>query len=474
MRHNPDRPPFEAYRGTEPYIFISYARVDSMSVFGELIRLRDWGANIWYDEGIMPGSEWPKEIAHAIKGCAMFLYFISRRSVESVNCRNEIYYALALKKPFFGIYLEETQIDMIDAGLALSIGSLQSVMKCRMDEASYETKLHRSLSQKISIPGGPKLSYREGAVELVQPPPPFIDVPAVNLSPVTPNDEHLFLDLTIVERREPAPVTPPPIVLPAPVVEPANFSLKIPSSYLSKGTAGTVLRLAPADPQKGVELHFRTGTAYSIGRSPLEADWISVFFPRSELNDSRSKRISKVHARLEFRNNKFLLQCTGRGDVSLGPQKVSGEVVVSPQAPGSLVLAEDYALDLHFDRSITTRFQVTNCARWYAGKFDLDIRAIGAVRFHTSNGGFGLRNSCWLFTAVALGSDPNSCFQVAPNMPKRQGYLVRAGGCFWILNEVDNKKVSINDVPVDVYELVPLTQNDKVQLGDLQYLVQIS
>ena len=45
-------PPFEAYQGDQPYIFISYAHKDSEVVYGEITELHENEFNIWYDEGI--------------------------------------------------------------------------------------------------------------------------------------------------------------------------------------------------------------------------------------------------------------------------------------------------------------------------------------------------------------------------------------------------------------------------------------
>jgi hypothetical protein len=143
--------PFEAYKGKEPYIFISYAHKDSALVFKELIRIRSWGLNVWYDEGIDPGSEWPDEIAVALKNCTLFLYFVTPRAVASVNCRNEVYYALNYKKPFLCIYLEKTDIGAINPGLELSIGSLQAILKYQMDDLSYTRKLSKSLGKPIPL-----------------------------------------------------------------------------------------------------------------------------------------------------------------------------------------------------------------------------------------------------------------------------------------------------------------------------------
>ena len=54
-------PPFKAYQGDEPYIFVSYAHEDSDAVYPEIEWLRDQGFNIWYDEGISPGASWREE-----------------------------------------------------------------------------------------------------------------------------------------------------------------------------------------------------------------------------------------------------------------------------------------------------------------------------------------------------------------------------------------------------------------------------
>ncbi len=62
--------PFPAYSGNEPYVFVSYAHKDSNAVFPELKWLKDQGFNIWYDEGISPGTEWREELGQAIKHIA--------------------------------------------------------------------------------------------------------------------------------------------------------------------------------------------------------------------------------------------------------------------------------------------------------------------------------------------------------------------------------------------------------------------
>ena len=126
--------PFFAYKGNKSYIFISYAHRDAASVFSIINAFHDLGYHIWYDEGIDPGNEWPEEIAGALERCGLFVVFISPHSVDSINVRNEINFALSENKPIIAIHLEETRLT---AGLKLQIGSKQAIMRFRMDDASF-------------------------------------------------------------------------------------------------------------------------------------------------------------------------------------------------------------------------------------------------------------------------------------------------------------------------------------------------
>ena len=104
------QPRMEAYEGSEPYIFISYAHRDADKVWPLLDKLNDSGYRIWYDDGIGAGSEWPAYIEQHLDHCAAVISFITPRAVNSSNCRKEITYALAKQKPFVYVMLEETEM----------------------------------------------------------------------------------------------------------------------------------------------------------------------------------------------------------------------------------------------------------------------------------------------------------------------------------------------------------------------------
>lgn len=113
------------YIKDKPYIFISYAHKDNATVLPILKLMREYNINIWYDDGIEAGSEWPDYIAQKILGCNRFLCFISENYPASQNCKRELNFAIAEKKEVLSIYLKE-EINL-PAGMRMQLGSYQSL-----------------------------------------------------------------------------------------------------------------------------------------------------------------------------------------------------------------------------------------------------------------------------------------------------------------------------------------------------------
>lgn len=102
----------KAYEGNKPYIFISYAHKDTELVFRVMNSLQEEGYRIWYDDGIMPGSEWPENIAQHLDAAAMVISMVTPNSMDSHNCRREINFALSRRKPFLALILEPTKMSL--------------------------------------------------------------------------------------------------------------------------------------------------------------------------------------------------------------------------------------------------------------------------------------------------------------------------------------------------------------------------
>lgn len=137
-------PPFPAYDGDGPYVFVCYAHTDRAAIYPELSRLRDAGINVWYDEGITPGSEWSEELAHAIDGCTWFLYYVSPASVASDHCRAEAQFAVRRGNALLTVHLEHT---VLPDGLDLLINAKQALHKYKIEYEVYQQKLLSALTQ---------------------------------------------------------------------------------------------------------------------------------------------------------------------------------------------------------------------------------------------------------------------------------------------------------------------------------------
>ena len=139
-------PPFEAYDGDEPFIFVSYSHKDCTLVYPEIARLHKLGFRIWYDEGIDPGNEWPEEVASALARSSFFLVFISTRAAVSKNVKNEINFAINHQKPFVAIHVEATNLPK---GLELRMGDIQAILKYRMNADRFNRQMEKTLPQTL-------------------------------------------------------------------------------------------------------------------------------------------------------------------------------------------------------------------------------------------------------------------------------------------------------------------------------------
>ena len=137
---------FPAYKGSDAFIFVSYSHADRKMVLPELQRLREYGFNIWYDEGIVPGSSWREEIAQAIRGASAFIFFVTPKSSQSEHCQKEAYFALDLKCPVICIYLQSTELP---DGLRMALNDRQAIKQYELADDVYSTKLLEGLEGLI-------------------------------------------------------------------------------------------------------------------------------------------------------------------------------------------------------------------------------------------------------------------------------------------------------------------------------------
>ncbi len=112
----------------KPYVFISYAHIDSGTVLPIIDAMKSSGILVWYDEGIEAGSEWPEYIAEKVMCCNKFLLFISPAYLESQNCKRELNFAISRKKDILSVYLQDVELS---PGMEMQLGTYQAVFRKR-------------------------------------------------------------------------------------------------------------------------------------------------------------------------------------------------------------------------------------------------------------------------------------------------------------------------------------------------------
>lgn len=70
--------------------------------------------NIWFDEGIRAGYEWECEIIENLSRASGFLFFVSEKSLKSVNCRDELYQARQRGKRFINVLVEDIDFSNLE------------------------------------------------------------------------------------------------------------------------------------------------------------------------------------------------------------------------------------------------------------------------------------------------------------------------------------------------------------------------
>ncbi len=168
MKNIISSPPFDAYNGSEPFVFISYAHLDKGIVYPLLFEMHKTGVRMWYDEGIPPSEKWKKIIAEKIRACTVFIVFLTPRAIQSENVLDELYFAEKRYKnkeiQLFSILLEETQIpDEVD----LFLGRIQAFFRFTLTDAVFFRKLYQVLNPIVLTNKNQQDQLRDSAFERV-------------------------------------------------------------------------------------------------------------------------------------------------------------------------------------------------------------------------------------------------------------------------------------------------------------------
>ena len=130
------------YQGEEPYLFLSYSHRNADAAAEAIRWLKAAGFRVWYDEGVIPATQWDENIARAIENCDYLVALISEAYLASSNCLDELNYARDRNIPLLLIYLEDVSLP---SGLAMRLGRLLAIHRYRYESpAAFYGKVVRS------------------------------------------------------------------------------------------------------------------------------------------------------------------------------------------------------------------------------------------------------------------------------------------------------------------------------------------
>ena len=202
-----------------PFIFISYSHKDSDRVCPIIERLKKEGFNVWYDDGIEPGSEWDENIATHISQCGYFIAFISENYLGSSNCKDELNFSRDLDKDRLLVYLEEVALS---GGMAMRMNRNQAIYwdKCEDKEKAYQ-KLFSAVGiekTRIFIP-----KPVEETISVQQPAPQPVAQPRPMQQPAPqPVAQQRPMQQPAPQQRPVQQSVPQPVAQPRPAQQPVS------------------------------------------------------------------------------------------------------------------------------------------------------------------------------------------------------------------------------------------------------------
>ncbi len=132
----------QVYNGGKPYIFVSYAHKDEQAALKIIHSLQKDGYRVWYDQGILPASEWDDAIAKKVKDAFLFMAITSDNYIRSDNCRDELKYARNKVEKILLVYIENVELP---EGLDLRLQGKQHIYFYKYpDIHRFMNKIHRT------------------------------------------------------------------------------------------------------------------------------------------------------------------------------------------------------------------------------------------------------------------------------------------------------------------------------------------
>lgn len=219
------------------HIFISYSHKDTAYAHKLASALQIKGLEVWIDERLDYGSQWPHEIQKQLDACSAFIVIMSPRSFASEWVQSELQRAKRKLKPVFPMLLEGDE-----PWLSVESTQYYDVRKGNLPDEKFFSAIERVVSDRVADAGlsasrpeasltrnrpGLKIGYLLGvvgvlAVIFVFVIPPLLKTNSPDETPI-PTEAHPFSTSTVESPPTQNPPTKTPVPAPASVTESDDF-----------------------------------------------------------------------------------------------------------------------------------------------------------------------------------------------------------------------------------------------------------
>ena len=263
-------------------------------------------------------------------------------------------------------------------------------------------------------------------------------------------------------------------------IEPALGELMIPPELLKVAQPGRALRLNRVGVESPEQIAVYVGNSFRIGRLG-HLELVTRFLPRNKANDTKSKRLSKVHVTAKCERKQILLfdgdgrrkEVSGSANGSTFQTKDLSPISPLPLVEsGELQLARVYSIKVIPLLGETNEVPViVNLDDWIGPIAESTPSPNGAVVF-IPNERSEVDVTLWLFSTAPFGVSGSSLDFTLQSADQTIGALRYFGGCFWI-EQKSTAALLVNDLRLGVGEIAPLTTEQTVEVDGIKYAVNI-
>ena len=272
----------------------------------------------------------------------------------------------------------------------------------------------------------------------------------------------------------------PPIKTAPKSIEPALGELMIPPELLKVAQSGRALRLNRVGVETPEQVAVYVGNSFRIGRL-RHLELVTRFLPRNKANDTKSKRLSKVHVTAKCERKQILLfdgdgrrkEVSGSANGSTFQTKALSPISPLPLVEsGELQLARVYSIKVIPLLGETNEVPVIVNLNDWIGPIVESAPSLNGVIVFIPNERSEADVTLWLFSTATFGVSGSSLDFTLQDAGPTIGALRYFGGYFWI-EQKSTAALLVNDLRLGIGEIAPLTTGQTVEVNGIKYAVNI-